>query len=66
MTMKVKPQKINDFVESAKTSTTERDSKATLYLLRISPYLRIKVKMKAAEEGKNMSDLICEILEKSL
>lgn len=64
MTIKPKPHTVENFVDSAKMSTKEE--KATLYLLRISPSLRIKVKMKAAEEGKNMSDLICEILGKSL
>lgn len=65
MVMKLKPTKEEKFVEGAKIGSG-REKKTILYLLRIPQDLRTKVKIKAAEKGITMSDLICKILEKNL
>jgi len=65
MGMKLKPTKEEEFVKGAKVGS-EKEKKSILYLLRIPQSLRTKVKIKAAEKGVTMSDLICEVLEKNL
>jgi len=65
MGMKPKPTKEEEFIKGAKVGS-EKEKKSILYLLRMPSDLRTKIKIKAAEKGITMSDLICEILEQNL
>ncbi len=65
MEMKLKPTKEEEFIKGAKVEV-EKEKKTILYLLKLPSDLRTKIKIKAAEKGITMSDLICEILEQNL
>ncbi|HNQ36033.1 MAG TPA: hypothetical protein PKN80_08230 [bacterium] len=66
MVMRIKPSRNEEeFVRGAKLEHKESDA-TTLYLLRLPRDLRVKIKVKAAEAGQSMSDLICEILDRNV